>query len=311
MPKKSPKAAKNSSKSSKKTSKPAAKKKPASPKAPKLDKKASAQKEKKVVVSKAEKVRPPKAVKTPAAKESGKTKASGKNGKHAAASKPGPLAAALAEPQDITEKLRELMKLAKEQGYITFDDLNEALPESVNDPEEMEAVITRLRSLEVDIIDASDVDRYKDGKKADSEEEEVEEKVEKLDVLDDPVRMYLKQMGQVPLLTREQEVEISKRIEEAELAVQTHINRFGFTPRAYLDLALKLKEGRERFDRVILDKKIESRERYMKQLPKLCLLVEKQTVDVAKAYKTVLGNGSKPESKTAQSFKKIGIGYIF
>ena len=59
--------------------------------------------------------------------------------------------------------------------------------------------------------------------------------------------MYLKQMGQVPLLTREQEVEISKRIEEAELNVQKHINRFGFIARAYLDLAQKLQEGRERF----------------------------------------------------------------
>src|SRR5439155_7614056 len=104
------------------------------------------------------------------------------------------------------------------------------------------------------------------------------------DILDDPVRMYLKQMGQVPLLTREQEVEISKRIEDAELMVQKHINRFGFTARAYLDLAQKLTEGRERFDRVILDKKIESRERYMKQLPRLCDHLEKQSAAVARLY---------------------------
>jgi len=90
-------------------------------------------------------------------------------------------------------------------------DLNESLPDSVNEPDEMEAIMMRLRSLEIDIIDSSDVDRHKDGQKPQDDEEE--EKVEtKLDVLDDPVRMYLKQMGQVPLLTREQEVEISKRI---------------------------------------------------------------------------------------------------
>ena len=87
--------------------------------------------------------------------------------------------------------------------------------------------------------------------------------------------MYLKQMGQVPLLTREQEVEISKRIEEAEIMVQRLINRFGFIAQAHLDLAQKLTEGGERFDRVILDKKIESRERYMKLLPRLCKQVEK------------------------------------
>ncbi len=76
-------------------------------------------------------------------------------------------------------------------------------------------------------------------------------------------------MGQVPLLTREQEVEISKRIEDAEARVQRHLNRFGFIARAHLDLSQKLLEGRERFDRVILDKKIDSRERYLKGLPRL------------------------------------------
>ena len=144
------------------------------------------------------------------------------------------------------EKLRELVKLAKEQGYITFDDLNEMLPESVNEPDELEAIMTRLRAMEIDIIDASEVDRYKDGQKAQESEEEEEKPDTKLDVLDDPVRMYLKQMGQVPLLTREQEVEISKRIEDAELMVQKNVNRFGFTARAHLDLAQKLIEGRER-----------------------------------------------------------------
>jgi RNA polymerase primary sigma factor len=160
---------------------------------------------------------------------------------------------------DLQERVRDMVKLAKEQGYVTYDDINEALPENMADPEEMEQLINRLRSMEVDIIDASEVDRYKDGKKDIDDEEE--EKDQKLDILDDPVRMYLKQMGQVPLLTREQEVEISKRIEDAELMVQKFINRFGFTSKSHLDLAQKLIEGRERFDRVILDKKIESRER--------------------------------------------------
>ena len=217
---------------------------------------------------------------------------------------PAPTGPRSLEQPEIAEKLRELIKLAKEQGYLTFDDLNEALPDSVNDPEEMEAIITRLRGMEFDIIDASEVDRYKDGKK-DADEEEEEKPESKLDILDDPVRMYLKQMGQVPLLTREQEVEISKRIEDAELMVQKHINRFGFIARAYLDLALKLQEGRERFDRVILDKKIESRERYMKQLPRLCEGLEKSAKDVSKAYKHLVSSGSKnPNTKSHQEFRK-------
>ncbi|MBW0001661.1 MAG: RNA polymerase sigma factor RpoD [Verrucomicrobia bacterium] len=184
---------------------------------------------------------------------------------------------------DLQERLRELLKLAKEQGYLTYDDINEALPDGMADPDEMDQLLSRLRTMEVDIIDASEVDRFKDGKK-DLEDDDEDGKDKTIDILDDPVRMYLKQMGQVPLLTREQEVEISKRIEGAEVMVQKHIHRFGFTARAYLELAQKLVEGRERFDRVILDKKIESRERYLKALPKLCAQLEKACNDAEQLY---------------------------
>jgi RNA polymerase primary sigma factor len=172
---------------------------------------------------------------------------------------------------EIQEKIRELIKLAKEQDYLTYDDINEVLPNDLVDPDDVEAIMERLRNMEFDIIDASEVDRYKDKKRDEADGDEDDSKADqKLDILDDPVRMYLKQMGQVPLLTREQEVEISKRIEDAEIEVARHLHLFGFTAECYLDLADKLNKGKERFDRVILDKKIESRERYMKGLPKLC-----------------------------------------
>jgi len=201
---------------------------------------------------------------------------------------------------EIQVRLRELIKLAKEQGYLTFDDLNEALPEGITDANELDAILTRLRRMEIDVIEASDVDRHKEVKK-DPDEEEEEKPETKLDILDDPVRMYLKQMGQVPLLTREQEVEISKRIEEAENMVQKHINRFGFTARAHLDLAQKLTEGRERFDRVILDKKIESRERYMKILPRLCKQVEKLNGTITQNYAKL---STKKDSKRLKAFQR-------
>ena len=205
---------------------------------------------------------------------------------------------------EIQSRIRELIKLAKDQGYLTFEDLNEALPDGITDPDELDAILTRLRRMEIDIIEASEVDRYKDGKK-DSEEEEEDEKTEaKLDILDDPVRMYLKQMGQVPLLTREQEVQISKRIEEAEAMVQRHINRFGFIAQAHIDLAQKLSEGRERFDRVILDKKIESRDRYMKMLPRLCKQVEKLSFSIARQYAELARNGATNDPKRQRAFER-------
>ncbi len=242
--------------------------------------------------------------------------------KKSKAEKPAPVVHAptlkvQAEAHETQEKIRELIKLAKEQGYLTWDDLNEALPDGVNDPDLIESIQTRLRAMEFDIIEASDVDRYKDLKKdqendADAEEgDEDEEKEEKaddekgdasgrLDILDDPVRMYLKQMGQVPLLTREQEVEISKRIEDSESKVQRHLNRFGFIARAHLDLAQKLVEGRERFDRVILDKKIESRERYLKALPKLCEQLEGTSTELARLYSARAEGGKTAPTETSR-----------
>jgi len=207
----------------------------------------------------------------------------------------------------LQEKVRELIKLAKEQGYVTFDDLDEALPEGVNDPDSVESVISQLRAVEIDIIDSSDVDRVKDVRSKDTEDdEEKDEKSDsKLDILDDPVRMYLKQMGQVPLLTREQEVEISKRIEEAELKVQDILYGFGFVARAHLDLAQKLIDQRERFDRVILDKKIESRERYMKALPRLCQQVKRQSELVTDVYEKTIGSKTTGGSDTKNFDKNL------
>ncbi len=228
-----------------------------------------------------------------------KPAASQKNGKPTPAA---PIKSAL-EHTDTQAKIRELIKLAKEQGYVTYDDLNDIIPADVTDPEEIESVVSRLRNMEIQIINASEVDRFKDGKKDTDEEESKPDS--KLDILDDPVRMYLKQMGQVPLLTREQEVEISKRIEDAELMVQKIINRFGFISRAHLDLAQKLIESRERFDRVILDKKIESREAYMKHLPRLCAQLEKASAETSKLYRSAVeAAGKATEEKSLKAFTK-------
>jgi RNA polymerase primary sigma factor len=206
---------------------------------------------------------------------------------------------------EVQDRIRELIKLAKEQGYLTFDDLNEALPEGVTDADELDLILTRLRRLEIDIIEASEVDRYKDGKKdADEDDEEDERPETKVDILDDPVRMYLKQMGQVPLLTREQEVEISKRIEDAEAMVQKHFSRFGFVACAHLDLVRKLLEGRERFDRVILDKKIESRERYMKNLPRLCKQVHQLSASITQQFCELARNSSKKRSQKVRALQR-------
>ena len=204
---------------------------------------------------------------------------------------------------EIQEVIRELIKLAKEQGYLTHDDVNELLPKDMVEPADIEGIYERLRSMEFDIIDASDVDRFKDKKNDDAASAD-DSKTEKLDILDDPVRMYLKQMGQVPLLTREQEVEISKRIEDAEINVQKFLHRFGYVANCYLELAQKLERGKERFDRVILDKKIESRERYMKILPKLCLSVQTLHEETSTIWRKLSAKNPRGKKKLEDQLSK-------
>jgi len=203
---------------------------------------------------------------------------------------------------DLTDKIKELVRLAQEQGYLTYNDINDALPDNVITPEELDEIYMKLRNLQVEIVDQAEVDRIKQ-----PEPDEEDEKI-RLDILDDPVRMYLKQMGQVPLLTREQEVEISKRIEDAENEVKRIIYSFGFAGKEHIALAEKLisEPPKERFDRVILDKKIEGRENHLRSLRKLVKDVrgvDQQVDDKYAAWQAEAGKNRK--EKLHSEFKRL------
>jgi len=202
----------------------------------------------------------------------------------------------------LNEKIKELVRLAQEQGYLTYNDINDALPDEIVTAEDLDEVYIKLRNLEIEIVDQAEVDRVK------QPEPEEEEDKSRLDILDDPVRMYLKQMGQVQLLTREQEVEISKRIEDNENEVKRIIYSFGFSGKEHIALAEKLisEPPKERFDRVIVDKKIESRDNHIRALRRLVKDVRNVDADVDKAYLSVSKAASEKSKKTAQTkFKKI------
>jgi len=203
---------------------------------------------------------------------------------------------------DLTEKIRELLILAKEQGHLTYDDINDALPDSVVTPADLDEIYTKLNSLEVEIVDQAEVDTVK--------QPEAEEEVEKgrLDILDDPVRMYLRQMGKVPLLTREQEVIICQRMEAAENEQRDIIYRFGFAAKEHIALAEKLisEPPKERFDRVIVDKKVESRDRHLKALRLLVKQVralDQQADEKYIAWRNA-ANGAEKE-KLGREFQKL------
>ena len=113
-------------------------------------------------------------------------------------SQPEPNAAAASQSSvDLTETIKTLLHLAQENGYVTYDDINDILPDNLN-PEDLDELYTKLRTLEVEIVDQAEVERAKPAPQEEDEDA-------RLEILDDPVRMYMNQMGKVPLLTREQE----------------------------------------------------------------------------------------------------------
>jgi RNA polymerase primary sigma factor len=194
-----------------------------------------------------------------------------------------PAVTSVAEPvpaEEVAAKIKELVRVAQEQGHLTYSDIHEVFPEETVTPELLDEVYAKLQTLEIEIVDQAEVDRVK------VPEDEDEEESNRFDVLDDPVRMYLKQMGLVALLTREQEVAISKRIEEAEEEVRQIIYSLGFAGKEHIALAEKLLENppRERFDRVVLEKKVNSRETHVRDLRKLVVRVRELDRQVDARY---------------------------
>ena len=186
----------------------------------------------------------------------------------------------------INDRIKDLIRFARGKGYLTLHDISDHLPESINNPEDIENVMNILDNLEIEIVDSKEEEIEKK-RVADAKVESSSENVG-----EDPVRMYLRQMGQVPLLTREQEISISKRIEMAELQAQDELFSVHLTAPFQINLAERLLNRDERFDRIVLDKKIESREVYYRILERSIqeskLLLEKikevwnhlQTIDV-------------------------------
>jgi RNA polymerase primary sigma factor len=179
---------------------------------------------------------------------------------------------------DLTETIKTLLHLAHEHGHITYDDINDILPEGLS-PEDLDELYTKLRNLDVEIVDHAEVERAKPA-------EQEEEEDSRLEVLDDPVRMYMNQMGKVPLLTREQEVEICKKIEEAESDMKRLVYSLGFTAKEHIAIAEKLlsEPPKERFDRVVVDKKVANREGHLRDLRQLIKKVRVLDAQVDEKY---------------------------
>ena len=197
--------------------------------------------------------------------------------------------------EERTPEVNRLIILGKEKGFLTYGDLNNTLPAEMATTERITSLMVMFGEMDIEVIDSPEGERYQrmpsegeGGAEESEEQEEAEEEDKKIDLTpgalsrtDDPVRLYLKEMGSVSLLSREGEIEIAKRIEEGKKDIASVVFGMPMTIKAVFALADKLKAGKisirevvasaaeEEFDEVVEQDEEELRDRTLDAIRKV------------------------------------------
>ncbi|BAI80946.1 DNA-directed RNA polymerase sigma 70 factor [Deferribacter desulfuricans SSM1] len=157
-----------------------------------------------------------------------------------------------------TPEVKQLIALGKEKGFLTVDEINEILPKEILTPEFLDEIFMLLAQLKIDVIDnnsknavITDIDLDEDEDGFDMDDTSSSTASEERIGVDDPVRLYLREMGNIPLLSREEEVEVAKRIEEGQKKVIRSVLLFPSTASEIMSLAEKINEGTLRIKDII------------------------------------------------------------
>ena len=178
-------------------------------------------------------------------------------------------------------------------GYITYEELNQILPSNIVDAIQSDRYLKILEALGVQVLREEDVRKWVEAKN----QKAADPKARAAEMIEDPIRMYLHQMGQVQLLSREEEVTICQTIEDAEVKTRDMFNRFLFAPPMYASLLDKLEGQGERFDRIVTDKFDEKRDKYMELIPgfrKEIKDVEKRLHEASDKYLSTIAKKNVP-----------------
>jgi RNA polymerase primary sigma factor len=156
---------------------------------------------------------------------------------------------------DKYDEVKQLMDMGKEKGYLLYDEVNDLLPGDVTSSEEMDDMFSMFRAQGIEVIDgepkAAGAEKLGIEKEA-GEDVELDLTPGALDKTNDPVRLYLREMGTVPLLTREGEVEIAKRIERGQLNVLKAMSRSPIVIKEVINLGDQLERGERSINDVIV-----------------------------------------------------------
>jgi RNA polymerase primary sigma factor len=196
--------------------------------------------------------------------------------------------------------LDSLIEVGKEKGYLTYGDVNDILPDEIGSADDLDDLITTIGTQGIDLLDSPKFGADKDFELDEGEDVELDLTPGTLEKTNDPVRMYLREMGTVPLLTREGEVEIAKRIERGQLRVLKAISRSPIVIREIVALGEDLKRGVRNVKEVVVfdeeeltEEVVQSRvkatvtriDALMKHQKKIVLLEEKQAATGAAKVK--------------------------
>ena len=143
------------------------------------------------------------------------------------------------------DEVRQLIQIGKEKGYLLYDEVNELLPPDITTSDELDELYTTFGNAGIEVVDSEQ--KYREDKLLDRRSEgsdiELDLTPSAIDKTNDPVRMYLREMGTVPLLTREGEVAIAKRIERGKLSILKAVSRMPLVVRQVIDMGDGLKSG--------------------------------------------------------------------
>jgi RNA polymerase primary sigma factor len=198
------------------------------------------------------------------------------------------------------DEIRQLITIGKEKGYLLYDEVNELLPADITSSEELDDLFSTFGSAGIEVVDSEKSYREDKLQGEGGEEGDLDLTPGALDKTNDPVRMYLREMGTVPLLTREGEVAIAKRIERGKLAVIKSISRTPKVTQEVIEMGEQLKRGERTVRELVVfneeeitDEKIAARQReLLRQVDKV-----KAQLEVVTKLEDKLAGVAKSEKK--------------
>ncbi|HDS85027.1 MAG TPA: RNA polymerase sigma factor RpoD [Phycisphaerales bacterium] len=177
--------------------------------------------------------------------------------------------------EKIEQVIGGIIKKGREKGYLTYEEINDALPDEIISPARLDGLLMTLDELGVQILDEADIEKDTDddfedkdkvgrGDDEDLEEDmQIEEELVESEgrKIDDPIRMYLTQMGEIPLLTREEEISLARKIELTRIAFRRKVLESDYCARTAIEILQQVDEGTLPFDRTMKMSSGEGQER--------------------------------------------------